>query len=52
MMLSHKGKPKRSPSKAGNTDQVLRQVRTRDMGGQSSTHQFTRAVLDKMEAAA
>ncbi|KAH8760782.1 isocitrate dehydrogenase subunit 1 mitochondrial precursor [Hyaloscypha finlandica] len=27
-------------------------VRTRDMGGESSTHQFTRAVLDKMEAAA
>ncbi|KAM3074386.1 isocitrate dehydrogenase (NAD(+)) idh1 [Clarireedia jacksonii] len=27
-------------------------VRTRDMGGNSSTNQFTRAVLDKMEAAA
>jgi len=27
------------------------QVRTRDMGGDSSTHQFTRAVLDKMELA-
>ncbi|TVY28939.1 Isocitrate dehydrogenase [NAD] subunit, mitochondrial [Lachnellula hyalina] len=27
------------------------QVRTPDMGGQSSTHQFTRAVLDKMELA-
>ncbi|CZS94266.1 probable isocitrate dehydrogenase [NAD] subunit 1, mitochondrial precursor [Rhynchosporium agropyri] len=27
------------------------QVRTRDMGGESSTHQFTRAVLDKMELA-
>ncbi|KAJ8070496.1 hypothetical protein OCU04_000870 [Sclerotinia nivalis] len=27
-------------------------VRTRDMGGNSSTHQFTRAVLDKMESAA
>jgi isocitrate dehydrogenase (NAD+) len=26
-------------------------VRTRDMGGQASTHEFTRAVLDKMEAA-
>ncbi|KAK0126618.1 isocitrate dehydrogenase (NAD(+)) idh1 [Cadophora gregata] len=26
-------------------------VRTRDMGGESSTHQFTRAVLDKMELA-
>ncbi|PMD19773.1 NAD-isocitrate dehydrogenase subunit I [Hyaloscypha hepaticicola] len=26
-------------------------VRTRDMGGESSTHQFTRAILDKMEAA-
>ncbi|APA07125.1 isocitrate dehydrogenase subunit 1, mitochondrial precursor [Sclerotinia sclerotiorum 1980 UF-70] len=27
-------------------------VRTRDMGGNSSTNQFTRAVLDKMESAA
>ncbi|RDW57408.1 isocitrate dehydrogenase (NAD(+)) IDH1 [Aspergillus mulundensis] len=27
------------------------QTRTRDMGGQASTHEFTRAVLDKMEAA-
>ncbi|KAG4443021.1 isocitrate dehydrogenase (NAD(+)) idh1 [Cadophora sp. M221] len=27
------------------------QVRTRDMGGESTTHQFTRAVLDKMELA-
>ncbi|KJF60684.1 isocitrate dehydrogenase [NAD] subunit 1, mitochondrial [Coccidioides immitis RS] len=26
-------------------------VRTRDMGGQAATHEFTRAVLDKMEAA-
>jgi len=26
-------------------------VRTRDMGGQASTHEFTKAVLDKMEAA-
>jgi isocitrate dehydrogenase (NAD+) len=26
-------------------------VRTRDMGGHASTHEFTRAVLDKMEAA-
>jgi isocitrate dehydrogenase (NAD+) len=26
-------------------------VRTRDLGGQASTHEFTRAVLDKMEAA-
>ncbi|EER24727.1 isocitrate dehydrogenase (NAD(+)) idh1 [Coccidioides posadasii str. Silveira] len=26
-------------------------VRTRDMGGQATTHEFTRAVLDKMEAA-
>ncbi|OJD18567.1 isocitrate dehydrogenase [NAD] subunit 1, mitochondrial [Emergomyces pasteurianus Ep9510] len=26
-------------------------TRTRDMGGQASTHEFTRAVLDKMEAA-
>jgi isocitrate dehydrogenase (NAD+) len=26
-------------------------VRTRDMGGLASTHEFTRAVLDKMEAA-
>ncbi|PGH18737.1 isocitrate dehydrogenase [NAD] subunit 1, mitochondrial [Helicocarpus griseus UAMH5409] len=25
-------------------------TRTRDMGGQASTHEFTRAVLDKMEA--
>lgn len=25
-------------------------VRTRDMGGQNTTHEFTRAVLDKMEA--
>ncbi|KAI9781955.1 MAG: isocitrate dehydrogenase (NAD(+)) idh1 [Geoglossum umbratile] len=27
-------------------------VRTRDMGGNSTTHDFTRAVLDKMESAA
>ncbi|KAJ0420707.1 hypothetical protein BJY00DRAFT_283886 [Aspergillus carlsbadensis] len=27
------------------------QTRTRDMGGNASTHEFTRAVLDKMEAA-
>ncbi|OJJ02978.1 hypothetical protein ASPVEDRAFT_132179 [Aspergillus versicolor CBS 583.65] len=27
------------------------QTRTRDMGGQATTHEFTRAVLDKMEAA-
>lgn len=27
-----------------------RVTRTRDMGGQASTHEFTRAVLDKMEA--
>ncbi|KAG4031368.1 hypothetical protein MFRU_009g01460 [Monilinia fructicola] len=27
-------------------------VRTRDMGGNNSTHQFTRAILDKMELAA
>jgi isocitrate dehydrogenase (NAD+) len=26
-------------------------VRTRDLGGQATTHEFTRAVLDKMEAA-
>ncbi|PWY76345.1 NAD(+)-isocitrate dehydrogenase subunit I [Aspergillus sclerotioniger CBS 115572] len=26
-------------------------MRTRDMGGQATTHEFTRAVLDKMEAA-
>ncbi|KAJ5172283.1 hypothetical protein N7492_004876 [Penicillium capsulatum] len=26
------------------------QTRTRDMGGQATTHEFTRAVLDKMEA--
>jgi len=25
-------------------------VRTRDMGGNSTTHEFTRAILDKMEA--
>ena len=24
-------------------------VRTRDMGGESTTHEFTRAILDKME---
>ncbi|KKK18520.1 hypothetical protein P175DRAFT_0502737 [Aspergillus ochraceoroseus IBT 24754] len=27
------------------------QIRTRDMGGVATTHEFTRAVLDKMEAA-
>ena len=26
-------------------------IRTRDMGGQATTHEFTRAILDKMEAA-
>jgi hypothetical protein len=24
-------------------------VRTRDMGGESTTHEFTRAILDKMD---
>jgi isocitrate/isopropylmalate dehydrogenase len=24
-------------------------VRTRDMGGESTTHEFTKAILDKME---
>jgi isocitrate/isopropylmalate dehydrogenase len=27
-------------------------VRTRDMGGESTTHDFTRAILDKMDAMA
>lgn len=27
---------------------LRRQVRTRDMGGNSTTNEFTRAVLDKM----
>jgi isocitrate dehydrogenase (NAD+) len=27
-----------------------RKIRTRDMGGVATTHEFTRAVLDKMEA--
>lgn len=29
-------------------DSLHRQVRTRDMGGNSTTNEFTRAVLDKM----
>lgn len=33
------------------TNVLYRKVRTRDMGGQATTHEFTRAVLDKMEAA-
>lgn len=33
-----------------NSNNFYRQTRTRDMGGQATTHEFTRAVLDKMEA--
>ena len=29
---------------------MLSKTRTRDMGGESTTHEFTRAVLGKMEA--
>lgn len=37
--------------RATNANNCHRQTRTRDMGGQATTHEFTRAVLDKMEAA-
>lgn len=30
------------------SNSMNRAVRTRDMGGNSTTHEFTRAVLDKM----
>ena len=28
---------------------ILRKSRTRDMGGNATTHEFTRAILDHME---
>jgi isocitrate/isopropylmalate dehydrogenase len=28
---------------------IRSKFRTRDMGGQSTTHEFTKAILDKME---
>ena len=31
------------------TDSLSSKVRTPDMGGESTTHGFTKAVLDKME---
>jgi isocitrate/isopropylmalate dehydrogenase len=41
-----------SPTKEDNHSNTCnRKTRTRDMGGQATTHEFTRAVLDKMEAA-
>jgi isocitrate dehydrogenase (NAD+) len=33
----------------GFTDSSYSKVRTRDMGGVSTTHEFTKAILDKME---
>jgi Isocitrate/isopropylmalate dehydrogenase len=33
------------------TDCSYSKVRTRDMGGNASTHEFTRAILDSMEKA-
>ena len=33
----------------GNDADDLSKMRTRDMGGTASTHEFTRAVLDHME---
>ena len=32
-----------------NTDYFASKSRTRDMGGNATTHEFTRAVLDHME---
>lgn len=31
------------------TDIFYSKVRTRDMGGESTTHEFTKAILDRME---
>lgn len=31
------------------TDFFYSKVRTRDMGGESTTHEFTKAILDRME---
>ena len=32
-----------------NADCRIRKSRTRDMGGNATTHEFTRAILDHME---
>jgi isocitrate/isopropylmalate dehydrogenase len=31
------------------TDSFRSKYRTRDMGGEATTHEFTRAILDKMD---
>ena len=31
------------------TDNLCSKTRTRDMGGDATTHQFTRSILDKLE---
>ena len=42
--------PSSSVEKASkNTDYCYSKTRTRDMGGEASTHEFTRAILNKLE---
>lgn len=50
MTLSKKGK-KFLHSQPTTADLNVSKTRTRDMGGNSTTHDFTRSVLDHMEAA-
>lgn len=50
MTLSKKGK-KSIYDKPTSADINHSKTRTRDMGGNSSTHDFTRSVLDHMETA-
>jgi hypothetical protein len=45
------GKYARPPHQS-HTDKGYSKVRTRDMGGNSTTHEFVRTILDKLEAAA
>ncbi|KAH0547958.1 isocitrate dehydrogenase (NAD(+)) idh1 [Trichoglossum hirsutum] len=54
MLLRHLGLNDHANRISGGVYDVIREgkVRTRDMGGNSTTHDFTRAVLSKMEAAA
>jgi hypothetical protein len=55
MMLLGKGEFYIYPLRAKNGPVLIRpsyrKSRTRDMGGQATTHEFTAAVLDKMEKA-
>lgn len=52
IMLSRRGKDNVVNYNCSFANSHNRKVRTPDMGGNNTTHQFTRSVLDHMEAAA